>query len=116
MQQIDVLTAIDAVMDSIRVINSNLNRLAESSEKLYSRINILERDLHERAAKKSVYKSLLAVYPALVVILLFLVNTDHYKINSAVKDFKALSEDIKSLGLYANSNDYKSEQYFGEGT
>jgi len=114
MQHTEMLTAIDALMESIKVINFNLNRLTETSEKLYSRINVLEQDLQERAVKKRVYKSLLALYPLLVVILLGVVNMDHYKINTAVKDFNSLTEDLKSLGMFASNSDYQHSESFGE--
>lgn len=118
MQHTEMLTAIDALLESIRVINSNLNRLTETSEKLYSRINVLEQDLQERSARKRVYRSLLTLYPLLVVILLGLVNLDHYKINTAVKDFNTLTDDLKSLGMFASNSDYQhsESESFGEST
>ncbi len=104
MPHTEILTAMDALMESIKITNANLDRLSDSSEKLYSRINILEQDLHERITKKRVYKSIFALYPALVIIFLFVANVDHYKIKTAVKDFNALSDDLKGLGVYANNS------------
>jgi len=105
MQSADMMTAYTALMESIKVINFNLNRLSDASEKLYQRIDVLEQDMQERSVKKKFIKSLIAFYPLLILLLMLLIDSDHQKISQVAADVSGLINDSKSLVMVAQNYD-----------
>lgn len=103
MQHADMMTAYDALMESIKVINYNLSRLSDTSEKLYQRIDILEKDLQERSLRKKFLKSIVAFYPLILVILFMLIDSDHQRLTQVAQDVNGLVRDSKSLMMLADN-------------
>lgn len=90
--------AFNALLESLKLINTNL-------EKLSKRLDVLEEDYKERSVKKRLFKFLFAFYPVVLVVLLFLVDSDHHKIAEIAGDLNELIQDGRSLVMYANNED-----------
>ena len=86
-----------ALIESLKLINGNL-------EKMYLRIEVLERDFKDREAKRRLMKWLMAFYPIVIGVLIFIIDSDHHKIAEIAGDMSELINDSKSLIMYA-SND-----------
>ena len=81
-----------ALIESLRLINTNL-------EKVTSRIEILESDYKERFIKKQLFRWLMTLYPIVMVVLIWMVDTDHKKIAEIAGDIKELINDTSSLTI-----------------
>lgn len=81
-----------AVIESLKIINSSM-------EKVTSRIEILENDYKERYLKKRFFRWLVAIYPIVLVFLLFVIDLDHKKIAEISGDIKELIKDASSLTI-----------------
>ena len=87
-----------AVMESLKLINSSL-------QKLFDRIEVLERDFKDREAKRRFFKWLIAFYPLIIGFMLLIVDADHRKMVEVASDISDLVNDSKSLIMYAGSYD-----------
>ena len=102
----DMIAATETLIQSIKMINFNLDRLNQTTEKICNRLDVLENDYRERSLRKKFYRSLIAIYPAIMVCLLWFIGLDHQKVSQAVSDVNLLVQDMKGLTMYAfNDND-----------
>ena len=87
-----------ALVESLRLINSNL-------EKVTKRIEVLENDYKERYYKKRFIRWLITFYPTLLIFLLFIIDLDHKKIADVASDINALIQDTRNISMAASSNE-----------
>lgn len=83
-------SAITVLLDSIRLINANL-------EKLSARLDIIENDFRERSIKKKLMRWLVTFYPVVMIMLMFMIDSDHHKIAEITGDVKELISDTHDL-------------------
>ena len=86
----EIVKNISAIVVELNTINSNLNRMVDISNKITERITLLENDLQERIIRKKIYKSLITFYPALIVVLMILMNLDHQKIVEILTEIRLI--------------------------
>jgi uncharacterized membrane protein YoaK (UPF0700 family) len=78
------------VTDNLRSLQNNLETMLEQSNKLVTRINVLEKDLEERKIRKYIFNLLMFFYPVLLGGMLFMTTIDHSKVLLVLDDIENL--------------------------
>lgn len=85
-----------ALIESLRLINATI-------EKNNRKIEMLERDFREREVKRRLFKLLVAFYPFVIGLLIYIIDADHHKIAEIAGDVSDLVSDSKKLIMYASN-------------
>lgn len=87
-----------AVIESLRMVNSTLDKIVE-------RLEVLESDFQERYFKRRFFKWLISLYPFAIISLIWFVDVDHKKIAEIAGDINELINDTKTISLIAQESD-----------
>lgn len=105
MPNVEMISTLNTLTESIKLINANLERLTDSTLKLYDRIDVLEKDLQERSIKRKLVKSMFAFYPFILIFLFTCLGIDHNEIATLTKDIRSIMQDTQTLQEYSLNDD-----------
>lgn len=99
----EIVNSVNSILETVKIINSNVERVTDSACQLYERLMVLEKDMTERSTKKKFIKSLIGLYPILMVFMIWVIDSDHHAISQVASDVNSIVKDAKSLTMYADN-------------